>query len=132
MLQIASTRVNMKLIRAHSSLRMALSIPPAAHARPQRGDTHRSRNRRSVTLMSSPAHPTPDRPGRPGRPATPPPTANTGALGAMGAMFQDTDAVGAVPRRQVYSWALWDWATQPFHSVRLTFVFVPLYSASAG
>jgi UMF1 family MFS transporter len=28
-----------------------------------------------------------------------------------------------VPRRQVLSWALWDWATQPFNSVITTFVF---------
>lgn len=32
-----------------------------------------------------------------------------------------------VPRKQVFSWALWDWATQPFNSVILTFVFVTLY-----
>ncbi len=35
-----------------------------------------------------------------------------------------------VPRKQVFSWALWDWATQPFNSVILTFVFVPLYLVS--
>jgi UMF1 family MFS transporter len=35
-----------------------------------------------------------------------------------------------VPRRQVISWALWDWATQPFNSVILTFVFVSLYLVS--
>lgn len=35
-----------------------------------------------------------------------------------------------VPRRQVFSWALWDWATQPFNSVILTFVWVPLYLVS--
>ncbi|MFT4220605.1 MAG: MFS transporter [Microbacterium sp.] len=34
------------------------------------------------------------------------------------------------PRTRVWSWALWDWATQPFNSVILTFVFVPLYLAS--
>jgi UMF1 family MFS transporter len=33
----------------------------------------------------------------------------------------------AVPRRQVASWALWDWATQPFNSVIVTFVFTALY-----
>ncbi|MFP3712278.1 MFS transporter [Puerhibacterium sp. TATVAM-FAB25] len=32
-----------------------------------------------------------------------------------------------VPRRQVVSWALWDWATQPFNSVIITFVFTALY-----
>ncbi|HWV77759.1 MAG TPA: hypothetical protein VN027_10675, partial [Isoptericola sp.] len=33
----------------------------------------------------------------------------------------------AVPRRQVVSWALWDWATQPFNTVIVTFVFTALY-----
>jgi len=35
-----------------------------------------------------------------------------------------------VPRRQVVSWALWDWATQPFNSVILTFVYAPLFLIS--
>jgi UMF1 family MFS transporter len=35
-----------------------------------------------------------------------------------------------VPRKQVFSWALWDWATQPFNSVILTFVFASLYLVS--
>jgi UMF1 family MFS transporter len=35
-----------------------------------------------------------------------------------------------VPRRHVYAWALWDWATQPFNSVILTFVWVSLYLVS--
>ncbi|MCK0115512.1 MFS transporter [Isoptericola sp. S6320L] len=30
-------------------------------------------------------------------------------------------------RRRVRSWALWDWATQPFNTVVLTFVFTALY-----
>lgn len=34
-------------------------------------------------------------------------------------------------RRQVFSWALWDWATQPFNSVILTFVWAPLFLISA-
>lgn len=38
--------------------------------------------------------------------------------------------VGEAPRKRVWSWALWDWATQPFNSVLLTFVFVPLYLTS--
>lgn len=38
--------------------------------------------------------------------------------------------VGEVPRKRVWAWALWDWATQPFNSVLLTFVFVPLYLTS--
>jgi UMF1 family MFS transporter len=33
----------------------------------------------------------------------------------------------AIPRKQVFSWALWDWATQPFNSVILTFIFTALY-----
>jgi MFS transporter, UMF1 family len=35
-----------------------------------------------------------------------------------------------VPRKQVISWAMWDWATQPFNSVILTFVFASLYLVS--
>jgi UMF1 family MFS transporter len=35
-----------------------------------------------------------------------------------------------VPRKQVFSWALWDWATQPFNTVILTFVFTALYLTS--
>ncbi|WP_430868008.1 MFS transporter [Demequina aurantiaca] len=35
-----------------------------------------------------------------------------------------------VPRKRVIAWALWDWATQPFNSVIITFVFVALYLAS--
>jgi UMF1 family MFS transporter len=35
-----------------------------------------------------------------------------------------------IPRRQVFSWALWDWGTQPFNTVILTFVFTALYLTS--
>ena len=35
-----------------------------------------------------------------------------------------------IPRKQVWSWALWDWATQPFNSVITTFVF-SVYLTSA-
>ena len=35
-----------------------------------------------------------------------------------------------IPKRTVRSWALWDWATQPFNSVILTFVWVSLYLVS--
>ena len=35
-----------------------------------------------------------------------------------------------IPRKQVWAWALWDWATQPFNSVILTFVFTALYLTS--
>ena len=54
--------------------------------------------------------------------------------------FTDTDALplvglsaneGAViPRRRVWAWALWDWATQPFNTVLITFVWVPSYLTS--
>lgn len=49
-------------------------------------------------------------------------------------MPSDHDSAGpfdALPpaerRRRVWSWALWDWATQPFNTVVLTFVFTALY-----
>lgn len=35
-----------------------------------------------------------------------------------------------IPRKRVISWALWDWATQPFNSVIITFVFTALYLTS--
>ncbi|HWH26552.1 MAG TPA: MFS transporter [Pseudolysinimonas sp.] len=38
-----------------------------------------------------------------------------------------TDSPPVIPRRQVFSWALWDWATQPFNTVILSFIFVALY-----
>lgn len=37
---------------------------------------------------------------------------------------------GAPRRRAVIAWALWDWATQPFNSVIITFVFTALYLTS--
>ncbi|WP_062306775.1 MFS transporter [Demequina subtropica] len=35
-----------------------------------------------------------------------------------------------VPRGRVFAWALWDWATQPYNSVIITFVFAALYLVS--
>ncbi len=35
-----------------------------------------------------------------------------------------------IPRKRVISWAMWDWATQPFNSVIITFVFTALYLTS--
>ncbi|SIT86219.1 MFS transporter, UMF1 family [Microbacterium sp. RU33B] len=66
----------------------------------------------------------PDMSSSDGSPQTTPPIFKTAAL--------RTDGLDAtpVPRRQVFSWALWDWATQPFNSVILTFVFVSLYLVS--
>ena len=50
--------------------------------------------------------------------------ANTDAVAVMGLELRgDTPA----PKKQIYSWALWDWATQPFNTVILTFIFTALY-----
>ena len=58
-------------------------------------------------------------------PAAPIPlVANTGAALAVGMDLRDDLDV---PARQIRSWALWDWATQPFNSVILTFIFTALY-----
>ncbi|MFP1602650.1 MFS transporter [Microbacterium sp. 2216-1] len=54
-------------------------------------------------------------------------TASTDAVAVMGLDLRgDTPA----PKKQVYSWALWDWATQPFNTVILTFIFTALYLVS--
>ncbi|GLJ80600.1 MFS transporter [Microbacterium imperiale] len=65
----------------------------------------------------------------PGVPA-PPTTADTQALGRIADLREREDAERPVPRRAVVSWALWDWATQPFNSVILTFVFASLFLVS--
>ncbi|MDX2401487.1 MFS transporter [Microbacterium algeriense] len=54
-------------------------------------------------------------------------TANSGAVAVVGL---DLRGETPAPRKQVYSWALWDWATQPFNTVILTFVFTALYLVS--
>ena len=56
-----------------------------------------------------------------------PTAANTLAVGVVGLDLQ-SDRV--VPRKQVLAWALWDWATQPFNTVILTFVWVPSFLTS--
>lgn len=61
---------------------------------------------------------------------TPPPTANTQSIGPLGSQSLESDDGKVVPRKQVISWAFWDWATQPFNSVILTFVFASLYLVS--
>ncbi len=53
-----------------------------------------------------------------------PTVAHTGAIAAVGLDLQEGRVI---PRRQIVSWALWDWATQPFNSVIVTFVFTALY-----
>ena len=53
-----------------------------------------------------------------------PTAANTLAVGTVGLELQEGRHI---PRKQVISWALWDWATQPFNTVILTFIFTALY-----
>lgn len=55
---------------------------------------------------------------------TVPATANSGAIATMGLQLQEGRVI---PRKQVFSWALWDWANQPFNTVILTFIFTALY-----
>ena len=80
--------------------------------------------------MSSPEPRTPagaPEPIGPDASSAPPATATTGAVAMMGLDLQE----GAqIPRRRVLSWALWDWATQPFNTVLLTFVWVPSFLVS--
>lgn len=59
-----------------------------------------------------------------GRVQPPPTIARTGAVAAAG---RDLDPDRVVPPKQIRSWALWDWATQPFNTVILTFIFTALY-----
>jgi len=67
------------------------------------------------------------RPDADGLGVAPPPTiSRTGAVAAAGADLEEA----TVPRKQVWSWALWDWATQPFNSVIVTFIFAALYLTS--
>ncbi|MEN9620337.1 MAG: hypothetical protein RL499_530 [Actinomycetota bacterium] len=61
-----------------------------------------------------------------GSPLVPPTVARTGAIAAVASDLDDK----VVPRKQVWSWAMWDWATQPFNTVILTFVFTALYLTS--
>ncbi len=58
----------------------------------------------------------------------PQPTAKTEAIGVLGLELRDEPA----SKKVIYSWALWDWATQPFNTVLLTFVFVSLYLTSSS
>ncbi|WP_442923457.1 MFS transporter [Microbacterium sp. KUDC0406] len=60
----------------------------------------------------------------------PPPTASTGALAAFGATSTARGDETPVPRKRVLSWAMWDWAMQPFNTVILTFVWIALYLTS--
>lgn len=61
------------------------------------------------------------------RPTDNTPFADTDALPIVGL----TQNVGVkIPKRRVFSWALWDWATQPFASVITTFVFTVYLTSS--
>lgn len=79
-------------------------------------DTRTTQASGSVTGMDAMQHP-----------PVPPPTANTGALAAFSSTFAESGDETPIPRKKVTSWAMYDWATQPFNSVLLTFVFVSLY-----
>ncbi|REJ04037.1 MFS transporter [Microbacterium bovistercoris] len=59
----------------------------------------------------------------------PPPTADTRSLAAFGATVDGGDET-PIPRKRVLSWAMWDWAMQPFNTVILTFVWIALYLTS--
>lgn len=54
----------------------------------------------------------------------PPAAARTGAVAVIGLDLRGDEPA---PKKQVYSWAFWDWATQPFNTVILTFIFTALY-----
>jgi UMF1 family MFS transporter len=56
-----------------------------------------------------------------------PVTTTDGALEVMGLDLQEGIQV---PRRRIFAWAFYDWATQPFNTVLLTFVWVPSYLTS--
>jgi UMF1 family MFS transporter len=49
-----------------------------------------------------------------------PPQLDTDALPVLAL---DSSSDQPIPRRRVFAWALWDWATQPFATVITTFVF---------
>ena len=67
--------------------------------------------------MSDDATPKPQAPARPG---------------TIAVIGLDLRGETPAPKKQVYSWALWDWATQPFNTVILTFVFTALYLVGEG
>lgn len=78
--------------------------------------------------MSHPDQPAPEPAGNDS--AAPPTAADTRALGAIGASFQNSGSDREAPRKRIISWAMWDWAMQPFNTVILTFVWIALYLTS--
>ena len=43
-----------------------------------------------------------------------------------------TEWTGAVPRRGIWGWMLFDWAAQPFFTVVTTFIFGPYFVVAHG
>ena len=60
-------------------------------------------------------------------PKKPSPLTNTDSLPIVGLQ---SNAGKVIPRKRVVSWAFWDWATQPFNTVLISFVWVPSYLTS--
>jgi UMF1 family MFS transporter len=56
--------------------------------------------------------------------------ANDGTLDALPAVGLAHNDDKKIPRKRVYAWAFWDWATQPFNTVLITFVWVPSFLTS--
>lgn len=77
-----------------------------------------------MTDSSGTGAPKPARTRKPTRPEF----ETTAAIQTGPAQLDDESRV--IPRAQVVSWAFWRWASQPFSSVILTFVFVSLYLTS--
>jgi len=98
-------------------LNQAMRYPPCGRYRP-------FTSRRYGCRMTDP---TGDDATAPASVPAPPTTANTGAVGAFG---REGGAERDIPRKRVVSWAMWDWATQPFNTTVLTFVWVALYLTS--
>ncbi len=44
----------------------------------------------------------------------------------------DSEAVKTVPKRGIYSWMLFDWAAQPFHTLLITFIFSRYFAAEVA
>lgn len=62
------------------------------------------------------------------RPDLPNPSATSEELGLTSLELQTEP----VPRKRVLAWAFWDWASQPYNTVILSFVFAPLYLQEAS
>lgn len=61
---------------------------------------------------------------------TPITTAAMTAFGRERSGALSTLSERVIPRKRVVSWAMWDWALQPFNTVILTFVWIALYLTS--